>query len=316
MRPAVRRSASARRDFAVWLGPVPPRGSGGGKQKLGAVSKRGERTIRRLLISGASAVVRWASQRGVPHGSWLAGILARKPTMLVTRDGFAVLASGRSLRGGPGQQDGPRGQPFLTETAWASSPWARPPAEAGQNAPGPRPCPHRPARMRPDAGHAHRQAAGRSRLCQRAHRLAGGHRPAQPPPGCQHGPDNRRRAVAAGVLPRPRRRSPSASATRPNQRTGSSDRLPCCGPPGHSARTAASWIAYAPAAMTRCPQMTQDAASGLRRLHGSWSDGSDVGSGREAWGRPDARVCRPRSRRGHGDPIWPHSANPSDSARP
>ena len=57
--------------------------SSGGKQKLGAVSKRGERTIRRLLIVGASAVVRWASQRGA-EGSWLARMLARKPKMLVT----------------------------------------------------------------------------------------------------------------------------------------------------------------------------------------------------------------------------------------
>lgn len=38
----------------------------------------------RLLILGASAVVRWAGQRGVPAGSWLAGMLARKPKMLVT----------------------------------------------------------------------------------------------------------------------------------------------------------------------------------------------------------------------------------------
>ncbi len=38
----------------------------------------------RLLILGASAVVRWAGQRGAPAGSWLAGMLARKPKMLVT----------------------------------------------------------------------------------------------------------------------------------------------------------------------------------------------------------------------------------------
>jgi transposase len=44
----------------------------------------GERTIRRLLILGASAVVRWAGQRGTPAGSWLARMLARKPKMLVT----------------------------------------------------------------------------------------------------------------------------------------------------------------------------------------------------------------------------------------
>jgi transposase len=75
----------AGRDFAAaWLGLTPLQKSTGGKQKLGAVSKRGERTIRRLLIIGASAVVRHASRRGAPEGSWLAQMLARKPRMLVT----------------------------------------------------------------------------------------------------------------------------------------------------------------------------------------------------------------------------------------
>ena len=50
----------AGRDFAAWLGLTPLQKSTGGKRELGAISKRGERTIRRLLILGASAVVRWA----------------------------------------------------------------------------------------------------------------------------------------------------------------------------------------------------------------------------------------------------------------
>jgi transposase len=74
----------AGRDFAAWLGLTPLQKSSGGKQKLGAVSKRGERTIRRLLILGASAVIRWAGQRRAQAGSWLARMLARKPKMLVT----------------------------------------------------------------------------------------------------------------------------------------------------------------------------------------------------------------------------------------
>jgi len=72
------------RDFAAWLGLTPLQKSTGGKQKLGAISKRGERTIRRLLILGASAVIRQACLRGVPAGSWLAQMLPRKPKMLVT----------------------------------------------------------------------------------------------------------------------------------------------------------------------------------------------------------------------------------------
>lgn len=72
------------RDFAAWLGLTPLQRSTGGKQRLGATSKMGERTLRRLLIIGASAVVRHAARRGAPAGSWLARMIARKPPMLVT----------------------------------------------------------------------------------------------------------------------------------------------------------------------------------------------------------------------------------------
>lgn len=72
------------RDFAAWLGLVPRQLSSGGKQKLGSISKMGERTLRRLLIIGASAVVLQASKRGAPAGSWLEQMMARKPRMLVT----------------------------------------------------------------------------------------------------------------------------------------------------------------------------------------------------------------------------------------
>ncbi|MDP3673697.1 MAG: IS110 family transposase [Novosphingobium sp.] len=72
------------RDFAAWLGLTPRQMSTGGKQKLGAISKMGERTLRRLLIIGSSAVVMQACRRGAAKGSWLEGMLARKPRMLVT----------------------------------------------------------------------------------------------------------------------------------------------------------------------------------------------------------------------------------------
>jgi transposase len=71
------------RDFAAWLGLVPRQKSTGGKQILGKTSKMGQRDIRRLLIIGAMAVVRWAVRNGAPEGSWLARMLARKPRMLV-----------------------------------------------------------------------------------------------------------------------------------------------------------------------------------------------------------------------------------------
>lgn len=43
----------------------------------------GQKDIRRLLIVGAVAVVRWAARKGAPEGSWLVRMLERKPKMLV-----------------------------------------------------------------------------------------------------------------------------------------------------------------------------------------------------------------------------------------
>lgn len=94
------------RDFAAWVGLTPLQRSTGGKQKLGATSKMGERTIRRLLIIGASAVVCQAARRGAPAGSWLARMLATKPRMLVSvalankmaRIAWAILAKGEFYR--------------------------------------------------------------------------------------------------------------------------------------------------------------------------------------------------------------------------
>ncbi len=71
------------RDFAAWVGLTPRQHSSGGKERLGKTSKMGQRDIRRLLITGAVAVVRWAASNGAPEGSWLARMLARKPRMLV-----------------------------------------------------------------------------------------------------------------------------------------------------------------------------------------------------------------------------------------
>jgi len=65
------------RDFATWLGLAPKQRSTGGKQRLGSISKMGERTIRRLLIIGGSSMVRQACRRSAPAGSWLEQMLAR-----------------------------------------------------------------------------------------------------------------------------------------------------------------------------------------------------------------------------------------------
>ena len=72
------------RDFAAWLGLTPRQHSTGGKQRLGATTRMGERSLRRLLILGANSVVikRRTNPMAQP-GTWLGGMLARKPGMLV-----------------------------------------------------------------------------------------------------------------------------------------------------------------------------------------------------------------------------------------
>jgi len=72
------------RDFAAWLGLVPRQHSSGGKERLGRTTKMGERSLRRLLIIGASSVTKVAARNPDKAGAWLAGMLARKPRMLIT----------------------------------------------------------------------------------------------------------------------------------------------------------------------------------------------------------------------------------------
>jgi transposase len=76
-------SFSKGRDFAAWIGLVPRQNSTGGKARLGRTSKMGQRDLRRLLIIGATSVVRWRARHGAPAGSGLARMLATKPKMLV-----------------------------------------------------------------------------------------------------------------------------------------------------------------------------------------------------------------------------------------
>jgi len=72
------------RDFAAWLGLTPKQHSSGGKERLGRTSKMGERSLRRLLILGASSAASHAARKGSSGSPWLMGMLARKPRMLVT----------------------------------------------------------------------------------------------------------------------------------------------------------------------------------------------------------------------------------------
>jgi transposase len=94
------------RDFSAWLGLTPRQNSSGGKVRLGSTSKMGQRDLRRLLISGAMTVVRWAMRKGAPDGSWLARMLTKKPRLVVAvalanriaRIAWALMAKGGVYR--------------------------------------------------------------------------------------------------------------------------------------------------------------------------------------------------------------------------
>jgi transposase len=68
------------RDFSAWVGLVPKQNSSGGKDKLGSISKQGDRYLRSLFTAGALAVIRYAKIHGTAHRPWLTGLLARRPT--------------------------------------------------------------------------------------------------------------------------------------------------------------------------------------------------------------------------------------------
>ena len=68
------------RDFSAWIGLVPKQNSSGGKDRLGSISKQGDRYLRSLFTTGALAVIRYAKLHGTKHRPWLAALLARRPT--------------------------------------------------------------------------------------------------------------------------------------------------------------------------------------------------------------------------------------------
>jgi transposase len=93
------------RDFAAWIGLVPRQGSTGGKQKLGPISKQGDRYLRRILVIGAVSVLRRAQENPGKY-PWLTQLLARRPFKIVAvalankmaRMAWALLAKGGTYR--------------------------------------------------------------------------------------------------------------------------------------------------------------------------------------------------------------------------
>jgi transposase len=69
---------SSGRNLAAWIGLVPRQHSTGGKDRLGGISKQGNRYLRWLLVAGAMAVIRYARQHGTKR-PWLARLMERRP---------------------------------------------------------------------------------------------------------------------------------------------------------------------------------------------------------------------------------------------
>jgi len=90
------------RDLAAWIGLVPWQNSTGGKERLGRISKAGNRYLRSLLVVGALSVIRRAQQVGYTRRPWLTKLLERRSTKIaaialankIARTAWAMMAHG------------------------------------------------------------------------------------------------------------------------------------------------------------------------------------------------------------------------------
>jgi transposase len=94
------------RHFAAWLGLTPRESSTGGKQRLGRISRAGDEDLRRLLVLGATAVIKYAEPGRRSASAWLLDLLKRRPRKVaavalankMARIVWAMLGSGEAYR--------------------------------------------------------------------------------------------------------------------------------------------------------------------------------------------------------------------------
>jgi len=94
------------RNFSAWIGLVPKQHSSGGKDRLGSISKQGDRYLRSLFVIGALAVIRYAKVHGIRHRPWLTALLARRPAKVaaialankIARMVWAMMAKGERYK--------------------------------------------------------------------------------------------------------------------------------------------------------------------------------------------------------------------------
>ncbi len=93
------------RDLAAWIGLVPKQNSSGGKDRLGSITRAGNRYLRQMLVVGAMAVIRYAERHGT-NRPWLVQLLARRPAKVAAvalanknaRMVWALMTSGECYR--------------------------------------------------------------------------------------------------------------------------------------------------------------------------------------------------------------------------
>ena len=95
------------RNFSAWIGLVPKQHSSGGKNRLGNISKQGDRYLRGLFVAGALAVIRYANIYGTTRRPWgPMALLARRPTKVaaialankIARMVWAMMARGERYK--------------------------------------------------------------------------------------------------------------------------------------------------------------------------------------------------------------------------
>ncbi len=94
------------REMAAWIGLVPKQNSTGGKERMGRISKQGDKYLRWLLVTGAMSVIRHGRKTNFENNPWLTSLMHRKPTKVaavalankIARTAWVVLANGEAYR--------------------------------------------------------------------------------------------------------------------------------------------------------------------------------------------------------------------------